>query len=84
MEKEAEEIAKKFLHDLATPMTVIGTMIKRQLDEMKGAKPLSPPEHQIERMEKVLIALKKIELLHAEQKELIHKATFANHEKKAS
>lgn len=56
---------KKFLHDLATPMTIIRLQTKRLL-KMNSEKPHQEVETKL--LEKILEALEKMEELHANHK----------------
>jgi ribosome assembly protein YihI (activator of Der GTPase) len=68
---------RKFLHDLATPLVIIGQMTKRVKEEITQIKAdpsnLSGLEKTLERLEKILTAVKRIEDLHADHKSFISK-----------
>ena len=67
---ELESADRKFLHDLATPLTIAKTLVKKQVEEL-GSLQLSPESKVLERMQKILKALLEIERLHADQKIII-------------
>lgn len=62
---------RKFLHDLATPITVAKTMVRKVTAEL-GQKADEELQAQIKRLESALIALEQIEHLHADQKERLY------------
>lgn len=57
---------RKFLHDLATPITVARTLVKKVLEEGQNRETLSPT--QLIRLEKILVALTRMEVMRADQK----------------
>lgn len=59
---------RKFLHDLATPMTIVRTILKKTLSEIEGRSENISKEVQIARLQKAISALEKMEELHADQK----------------
>ncbi len=72
-----QEEDRKFLHDLATPLTVVKTLVKRQVTELEGPASGVDPAKQLDRLKKVLEAIKQMEELHASHKERI---TFRKYE----
>ncbi len=58
---------RTFLHDLATPLTIIRTLVKKQMAEVEKA-PLPDGDKSLERMKKILDAVHSMERLHADQK----------------
>jgi len=64
---------RTFLHELATPLAVIRVLTKRQIAELKNPATAQDREKQLERLQKILLALEKIEILHANHKDQISK-----------
>jgi hypothetical protein len=68
--------SRKFLHDLATPLTIVKHMIKKFKEALASDQPLDK-KASLERMEKALKAVEQMEHLHAEHKSEIHKRESA-------
>jgi len=66
---EAED--RKFLHDLATPITVAKTMLRKCLKEISDHENSAQLIRQMERLEKSIDAIDQIEKMHAEQRSII-------------
>ena len=60
---------RKFLHDLATPLTVAKQSIKRTLAELRELQPEG--SKQIERLQKTFEAIEQMEKLHSDFKMII-------------
>ncbi len=60
------EIDKQFFHSIATPLSIARGMVQRNIDEMKFEIDLSGPAAQLDRLEKAVNAISKIELLYIE------------------
>ena len=58
---------RKFLHDIATPLTIIKMLSKSILNEVEGEKEISSPEKQLARIHRVIDQVTLIENLHADQ-----------------
>ena len=59
---------RKFLHDLATPLTVVKQLVKRTLAELLEPSAAGTLEKQIDRMQRTMKAIEQMETLHADQK----------------
>lgn len=70
MSTRKEEILcdRKFLHDMATYITVARTSVKKALDEFNRDIADFNPKKEQERLLRALEAIKEIENLHADQK----------------
>lgn len=63
---------RKFLHDLATPLTVLRMVVTTLTKELSGEKPSRGTAGHVELLKKAIGALEKAEALHADQKSKIH------------
>jgi len=72
MENVSQE--RVFLHDLATPITAIRLLVKRQISELEDPSIEPNREKQLERLKKVLLAVEQLELLHADHKAKLSEA----------
>ena len=80
-EHELED--RKFLHDLATPVTVIKSILRMMQAEIEGTRePVSPEKH-LERLRKAAQHIANIEDLSAERKDLIFARESAARKKAA-
>jgi hypothetical protein len=68
----SEASMRKFLHDIATPMSLI-RLYARKVEKTIDAAPTAPDPVVIKKvMEQMIGAIEKLELLHAEQKSKIY------------
>jgi hypothetical protein len=63
-----QEEDRKFLHDIATPLTIMKMLSKGILSEIEGEKEPSSPEKQLARIQRVIDQIIVIENLHADQR----------------
>lgn len=67
MSNEADD--RKFLHDIANHLTVVGLVVKKIHGDLLQEEQQTPANQaRIQRLEKAINAISKIEQLHADQK----------------
>ena len=68
---------RKFLHDLATPLMIARTMIKKTIAELKPHENEEYVVNSLRRLESALKAMESMEKLHADHKATLFKIDAA-------
>lgn len=68
MEASLKKSETKFLHDIATPISIIGILTRKLVKEHQGEASSSDQGKQMERLAKILKAVESLEALHANRK----------------
>jgi hypothetical protein len=64
---------RKFLHDIATPITIASLLVQRLIKDRESEESQFSPQQTLEWLHKALAALKSLETMHADRKQEIHK-----------